>query len=368
MDYSGIDDCVHEHLGRTFPSCQVVAKRSGKVLYSKSYGFVDPEAGVQPTDPQTRFDLASVSKLLTVTAFLSLVQTGDVGLDQRVSEVVPKFSGERLIISQESPSRETESSPVGEAVDVGDVTFRNLLAHTSGLPAWVPLWRMPSREQRRRAVVNSELAYPIGTRVLYSDLGLMLLGFALEKLVGDPLDQIVHRCVTDPLGLTTVGYGPIPFESAAATEFSPHRNRRMRGEVHDENAWSLGGVAGHAGLFGSAEDLACFGEMYRRQGDPLLSSELVAEMTSLQAQEGAVRRGLGFALWSPDPEASSNPLSRSAFGHLGFTGTSLWIDPEREAVIACLTNRVYYGRDKGRAMDAFRVMLHRTVCEIVDAA
>jgi CubicO group peptidase (beta-lactamase class C family) len=138
----------------------------------------------------------------------------------------------------------------------------------------------------------------------------------------------------------------------------------MCGEVHDENAWSLGGVAGHAGVFGNARDLASFGEALRTHR--LLKRETLDEMTRLQAQDGAVRRGIGFALWSPDPGAASNPLSEQSFGHLGFTGTSLWIDPTRELVIACLTNRVYYGRNNANEIGAFRVALHRTICEIIN--
>ena len=138
----------------------------------------------------------------------------------------------------------------------------------------------------------------------------------------------------------------------------------MCGEVHDENAWSFGGVAGHAGVFGCARDLATFGETLRT--NRLLKPATLAEMTRVQAQDGAIRRCIGFMLWSPDPGAASNPLSEKSFGHLGFTGTSLWIDPTRDLVVACLTNRVYYGRNNADAIGAFRVALHRTICEIVD--
>jgi CubicO group peptidase (beta-lactamase class C family) len=201
---------------------------------------------------------------------------------------------------------------------------------------------------------------------VYSDIGLILLGFAIEKITGQSLDQVIRERVTQPLDLRSIGYGPIPCENVAPTEFYAHQNRRMCGEVHDENAWSLGGVAGHAGLFGCAHDLATFGEMYRQGGAPLLKKETVDEMTRLQAQDGAVRRGIGFALWSSDPGSASNPLSDRSYGHTGFTGTSLFIDPKRDLVAAILTNRVYYGRNNADALSVFRIELHRTICESID--
>lgn len=151
----------------------------------------------------------------------------------------------------------------------------------------------------------------------------------------------------------------------APTELCAWRGRRLAGEVHDENAARLGGVAGHAGLFGTAGDLAALGQMYLEGGRPLLRPDTVAEMVRLQAEEGSTRRGLGFALWSPDPEASGNPFSQRAFGHTGFTGTALWVDPERDLVVASLTNRVYYGRDAA-GITAFRVALHRAIVAAVD--
>jgi CubicO group peptidase (beta-lactamase class C family) len=239
-----------------------------------------------------------------------------------------------------------------------------LLAHNAGLPAWLPLWKIDQREKRRTAALHCDFSYPLGARVVYSDIGLILLGFALEKIANATLDQIVRERVTAPLGLHSIGYGPLPCDNVAPTEFYAHQNRRMCGEVHDENAWSFGGVAGHAGLFGNARDLANFGEALRT--NRLLKPATMQEMVRLQAQDGAVRRGIGFALWSADPGSASHPLSEKSFGHTGFTGTSLFIDPTRELVVACLTNRVYYGRNNANEIGTFRAALHRTICEIID--
>jgi len=370
MDWTRLDSLIGEHLGKTFPAAQIEIRARGETLYAKSFGYLDPEQTSQPTNQQTRFDLASVSKLFTVTAFMTLVEQNRVALDQRVGEILPEFSGQRAITPYPDPLIPGNMVRVvadeNIFADASQVTFRNLLAHNAGLPAWLPLWKIDSREQRRDAAIQSAFAYPIGARVVYSDIGLILLGFAIEKITGQSLVQVVRERVTAPLGLASIGYGPIPCANVAPTEFYAHQNRRMCGEAHDENAWSLGGIAGHAGLFGCARDLATFGEMYRRGGAPLLQRETVAEMTRLQSQDGGVRRGIGFALWSPDPGAASHPLSQQAFGHLGFTGTSLWIDPTRDLVIACATNRVYYGRNNADAMGAFRIALHRAVCEMID--
>ena len=370
MNWTHIDTLITTHLTLTFPAAQIEIRVRGETVYAKSFGYLDPQQTSQPTNQQTRFDLASVSKLFTGTAFMTLVEQARVALDQRVCEVLPEFVGEREVTGYPDPLQPGAVVQVVPATnaraDASRVTFRNLLAHNSGLPAWLPLWKIDAREKRRDAVLSSAFSYPTGARVVYSDIGLILLGFAIEKLAGQSLDQVVYERVTAPLGLKSIGYGPILCDNVAPTEFYAHQNRRMCGEVHDENAWSLGGIAGHAGVFGCARDVAELGEMYRQNGAPLLKPETVIEMRRLQSQDGAVRRGIGFALWSPDPEASSNPLSEQAFGHLGFTGTSLWIDPTRELVVACLTNRVYYGRNNANEIGQFRVALHRTICETID--
>jgi CubicO group peptidase (beta-lactamase class C family) len=368
-DFSRLDVLVNEHLDHTFPSAQIEILVDGAAVYSKVFGYLDPETRTRPTTPETRFDLASVSKLFTVTAFMTLVEQNRVGLDQPVADVLPEFTGPRPITPYPDPLQPGAQVQIVPRdlppADAHSVTFRHLLAHNSGLPAWLPLWRTAKREERRAAALRTAFAYPIGTHIVYSDIGLILLGWAMEKIAGQSLDQIILERVTAPLGLESVGYGPIPREMAAPTEFYAHQSKRMCGEVHDENAWSFGGVAGHAGLFGTARDVAKLGEVFRKRGT-LLKAETLAEMTRVQSQEGTLRRGLGFLLWSPDPAAVSHPLGEQAFGHTGFTGTSLWVDPARDLVIACLTNRVYYGRNNADAIAAFRLALHQAVSTIVE--
>lgn len=364
MNLSSIESVIAEHLGKTFPAAQIAIYAHGQLTYENAFGILDPDNPQSPlTNLASRFDFASVTKLFTVAALMTFVEQGRVALDQPVCEILPEFTGARPIEPYPDPLNPSAVvhvvPPTDARVDATRVTLRHLLVHNSGLPAWLPLWKLLKREARRQRALTCAFAYPIGTRVVYSDIGLILVGFALEKLAGKSLDAVIHERVTAPLGLDSIGFGPIPPGNVAPTEFYAHQNRRMRGEVHDENAWSLGGVAGHAGLFGTARDLATFGEALRTHR--LLKRETLEEMTRVQAEEGATRRGIGFMLWSPDPSASSHPFSKQAFGHTGFTGTSLWIDPTREIVVACLTNRVYYGRANAEAIGAFRVALHRAI-------
>ena len=401
MRFEPLDTLIGASLGTAFPAAQVAVRLRGELVYHQAFGQLDPEAGGPTTDLDTRFDLASVSKLFCVAAFMSLVDAGRVGLDTPVRAVLPEFRGLRPIAPYPDPLHPggliEVVPPGGPEADASGVTFRNLLAHNSGLAAWLPFWRKTLRNEgpvektdkhlwrviedpgalaekrveMRRMALESAFAYPTGARVVYSDVGLILIGFAVEALTGMSLDQAVAARVTRPLGLGA-GYGPVPLDNCAPTEFYAHQGRRMRGQVHDENCYAFGGVTGHAGLFATAHDVSAFGEHLRQAlagtaADPLLRQATLAEMTRLQAEDGNVRRGLGFALWSPLDRAASNPLSRAAFGHLGFTGTALWMDPARALTFACLTNHVYYGRNSPDTLTDFRVAFSRAVAACIDA-
>jgi serine-type D-Ala-D-Ala carboxypeptidase len=378
-DFTAAEEVLRDAVPRIAPAAQLVVRWRGEPTLIRSYGWLDPDTRAQPTRPDTLFDLASVTKLFVVTTFMTLVESRRVELDQCVCDVVAEFRGRRPVKPYEDPLAPGAFVSVVETpelVDVGRITFRQLLTHSSGLPAWRPLFRQDRREAARRMAIATACAYPTGARVVYSDIGLIVLGMAIERLTGLSLDEALAARVTRPLGLRHTRYLPIAGEplrlspsatvpdNIAPTEVCAWRGRRIVGEVHDENAAGLGGVAGHAGLFSTAADVAAFGQVFLDSGRPLLRAETVAEMTRLQAEQDAVRRGLGFALWSPDPDASGNPFSQSAFGHTGFTGTSLWIDPKRELVVALLTNDVYYGRE-GRGIGPLRVALHRAVVQAI---
>ncbi len=368
--WPGITAHVREHVGQVYTAAVVHVRQGGRVVYETAAGSLNPEVASLPTTSASLFDLASLTKVMVATAFFTLVAQGEVDLHAAVHTVLPDFRGPRPIRPYEDPLRPghvIRVSPDVGPVDASRVTFWHLLTHTSGLPAWTPLYREPAPERRAR-VLQTAFAYPPGMRVIYSDLGFMLLGWALEALTGRPLPAVLEERVWRPLGLRSVHFRPKPampgVADVAATERCAWRGRRLWGEVHDENAWALGGVSGHAGLFATAADVATFGQAWLealRGRGPLASlGDLAREAVRLQAEDGDVRRGLGWALWSPATVSPSHPFSPRAFGHTGFTGTSLYVDPERDLVVVALTNRVYYGRHPEGIL-RWRVRLHTWV-------
>jgi len=384
----GISELAAAHLGKSFPALSVVAIQSGEVRLSAAAGVIDPQSDKpRPVDGETLFDLASVSKLFTMTAFLSLVSEGKVGLDDPLVSVIRSFgaTGPRPINGGQDPHSKamlpTPPEMEGKTVDPARVTFRQLLTHSSGLAPWRsvyneagpapvppdqrdPVFRDVRWAHAMIALTMYQFVDQPGISVRYSDLGFMLLGEAVawlhQRPVTEPtpvtgLDTAIQRRVLDPLGLNDVLYNPLRYgrdrENIAPTEDDPNwRGRRPWGEVHDENANGVGGVAGHAGLFGTARDVAIFGQAWLTN-DPRLgiSPEIMDEARREQifTASNNERRGLGWNLRTERDSLAGDVFTMESYGHTGFTGTSLWIDPTRELVVACLTNRVYYGRALG---------------------
>jgi serine-type D-Ala-D-Ala carboxypeptidase len=355
---------VESALGTVFPAAALEIWQHHDCVFSRTFGWIDPDARRVPVSAATRFDLASLTKLFTTIAFLRLARDGRVRLDDRVSLVLPRFAGLRELQPYEDPLHPgilisvpfTGSAP--KSVDAGTVTFRQLLAHTSGLPAWRPLFRSGGVEPAREMLFGTFFSYPPDARVLYSDLGFMLLGEAVIALTGQQLPEAFGRLVFRPFGLRATGFLPDATQ-VAPTEICGWRQRRLIGEVDDENCAVLGGVAGHAGLFAPVGDLARFGEHLLTVQDGEAGS-WADQLGREQAAEGPLRRGLGTLLWSPDPDSFGHPFHPGSFGHTGFTGSSLWVDPVNQVVVALCTNRVYYGRDR-TGIAELRVALHRAV-------
>jgi CubicO group peptidase (beta-lactamase class C family) len=369
LDTIMLDAIISSATGQAAPAMRALVRWRGETVYSACSGWLDPETRQRPVSEDTLFDLASVSKLFTTATFMTLVEDGKVSLDQSVCTLLPQFSGLRPIRPYEDPLRwgeYVEPEPLSDdLVDAGQVTFRNLLAHNSGLPAWRPFKDQPDAAAACRMALESDFFYLTGRRVVYSDVGLILTGMAIEQLTGVRLDEAMRVRVTVPLGLNQTRYLPLegqPYDtrSIAPTEFCAMRQYRVLGEVHDESTWRLGGIAGHAGVFSTAPELARFGQVLLDGGAPLLQLQTLAEMTRLQAQDGDVRRGIGFSLRSPDLQSFNYPFSPRSFGHTGFTGTSIWIDPEYQLMVVLLTNRVYCGRDP-EAITRLRVAFHHAV-------
>jgi CubicO group peptidase (beta-lactamase class C family) len=385
------DAAIRRDLGVAFPAAVLLVARDGGVAMHRAYGHLDPETCQEPTQRDSLFDLASVSKLFTATAFMTLVQAGKVTLQTPVPEVLGELEGLRPIGSTQDPLTKivapVDPAYAGMDVDTREVTFWHLLTHTSGLAAWrsvyqangaqgrpVPLPHEVPAEVRVRRIAtildDYGFAYPPEQRLVYSDLGLILLGEAIARLSGIPLDRYVQRSVLQPLGLTHSTYNPlahgVPPTEIVPTEECAWRKRRCIGEVHDENAASLGGVAGHAGLFSTAWEVAALGQMYLNRGHyggtRLLCAELVEQMTRTQADWNDNPRGLGWMLRSRSGSSSGQWFSPSSYGHTGFTGTSLWIDPDRALIVVLLTNRVYSGRDR-TGIARLRPLLHDAIIE-----
>ncbi|HSK81341.1 MAG TPA: serine hydrolase domain-containing protein [Thermoanaerobaculia bacterium] len=320
-----------------FPGGVLAVGHRGEVVHLHAFGRLTYDADAPPVAADTLYDLASLTKVVaTTTMAMILVDEGRLDLDQPVRELLPGFTG---------PGKEA-------------VTVRHLLTHSSGLPAVAPLYQeIRGRTAYLERIQAMDLEFPPGSRSTYSDLGIILLGEILERTAGQPLDAFVRERVLEPLGMRDTRFLP-PVElrpRIAPTEIDPWRGRLIQGEVHDENAFAMGGVAPHAGLFGTAGDLARFAQMLLNggifEGRRLVSPETVELFTRRAGIPGS-DRALGWDTKSAEGSSAGTLFSSRSFGHTGFTGTSIWIDPERELFVILLTNRVHPTRENNLIREA----------------
>ncbi|MFL5607008.1 MAG: serine hydrolase domain-containing protein [Gemmatimonadaceae bacterium] len=340
-----------------FPGAIAVIGTHAGPLVTVTAGHLDWAPSPAPT-VRTLWDIASLTKVVGMTsAMMQLVESGRVDLDAPVQRYLPEWTG---------PGKDR-------------VTVRDLITHRSGLPAFKQYFKLNvSPDSTLRLFFTTPLDTTPGARMVYSDIGAILLGKIVERVSGEPLDAYLARHVFDPLGMRDTRYRPDSSLLAriAPTEKDPWRGRHVRGEVHDENAAALGGVSAHAGLFSTAHDLERLARVYLNggalDGGRLAGAATIKQFTTVQDSTFS-SRALG---WDTPGENSSagHFITRPAFGHTGFTGTSFWVAPQHDLYVILLTNRVNPTREHSRigpvrvaVADAAMRALHPDVVHALEA-
>src|SRR5580698_7464172 len=389
---------LHEAINqKAFAAASVAVTHSGSLVALKALGSFTSEAGAPSSSrslreggqdavhPTTLFDLASLTKAVaTTTIAMLLYERGLLDLEAPVSAIVPEFTTD----AAKDPRRH-------------EVTLRMLLAHSSGLPAHEKFFlKARTRDELLQAAFTTPLAANPATRAEYSDIGFIILGIALERLADEPLDRFCQREIFAPLAMTNTTFNPpleiranipptadersqskeepcgsntpvrqLPEAQPPQSESqqpprSTFRQRLIQGEVQDENASTLGGVAAHAGLFSTAEDLAKFAHCMLNGGHPILRPETITLFTRRESAPAGTTRALGWDTPST-PSQSGKYLSPQSFGHLGYTGTSLWIDPTRQLSITLLTNRTWPD-SSNQAIKQIRPKFHDAIVKALE--
>jgi len=335
------------------PGASVAVGRYGRLVFIKGYGTLDYAPDAPAVSPRTIYDLASLTKVVaTTTSAMILEETGKLDLDKPVAFYVPELN----------------------APDKAGITVRMLLTHSGGFEAYAPLYSAANGSLRGRAAylaaINQRpLQYPPGTQTIYSDWDMVLMQAVIERISGASLDQYADGHIFRQLGMLDTRFRPDTNDRAVRERIAPTtqdslRGGRLRGTVHDANAWALGGVSGHAGLFSTARDLAIFAQFLLDGGTfdqvRILAPQTIARWTSRQNVAGS--RALGWDTPAPGSSAGRYFSPRS-FGHTGYTGTSLWIDPEKGVFVVLLMNRVTLRGEATR-----HVQLRRDVADAVERA
>jgi len=328
------------------PGATIAVARHGKLVLLKGYGRTDWAESAPAVNDSTMYDLASLTKVVAATtAAMILEEEEKLDLDRTVASYLPEY----------------------DQPDKRSISVRMLLTHMSGVRSNFPLWRdAKGREGYLAAMAKHPLAFEPGVQALYTDWNMLLLQFVIERVTGQMLDEFVTARISDPLGLRDTRYTPPALlrPRIAPTETKDYRGGQVWGEVHDETAWALGGVSGNAGLFSSARDLAVFMQMMLnggRYGDArIVKPATIARWTAPQREDAS--RALGWDTPSPNSSAGRYFSARS-FGHTGFTGTSIWADPEKGLFVVLLTNRVNPTRENQKI-----VPLRRAIADAVYTA
>ncbi|UCD30949.1 MAG: serine hydrolase [Desulfobacterales bacterium] len=336
-----------------FPGGVLLIAKDGTVIFHAAYGYANIFSK-RPMTEDTIFDLASLTKpLATTLAVMKLVAQKKLGLGQHLGQILNRFN----------------------CSEKARIRIEHLLYHNSGLPDYRPYYkrliRLPEDQRKnalRALLMQEPLIHPIGQETLYSDLGFMLLCWVVETASGMRLDRFVEKEIYDPLGLETLFFVDLNLEpqqlNFAATERCPWRNLLLTGLVHDENAYVVGGIEGHAGLFGTAGDIhqllkALQSALTTEAANNLFEKEILQRFIK---QNNNTQRALGFDTPAASGASCGRYFSKKSVGHLGFTGTSFWMDFEQRIIVILLTNRIHPSRDNDR-IKHFRPILHDTIME-----
>jgi len=349
-DFASVDSLMEAAINDSiFPGAVLLVGKGSRIIHHKAYGNYTYNKNSQQVTTTSLFDLASVSKVVgTTSAAMLLYDRGLLNLDKKVIEYLPEFNNKGK----------------------DKITVRNLLLHNSGLPPFVPFYKyFSTREEVIDSIMNIPLSYETGTKYVYSDLGMITLQQIIERITGLTQDQFLKSNLFEPLEMNNTMYNP-PKEfisRCVPTEVDNYwRMDTLQGRVHDETAFLLGGVAGHAGLFSTAEDISHLiftllnnGEY---KGKKIFNPKTIDEWTSKQTPQST--RGLGWDTKSPTKSSAGHYFSMNSFGHTGFTGTSVWADKDNDLFVVLLTNRVHPSR-KNRKIIKFRPVLHDAVFKVI---
>jgi serine-type D-Ala-D-Ala carboxypeptidase len=373
LDFRSIENAFQEAVGQgVFPGAVVLVGKDDDVVYENAFGFRSLIPEQTPLQPTTIFDLASLTKpLATTVAIMLLIREKKIRLDDQVTRFFPAFG------------------VYGKSL----TTLRQLLNHSSGLPAWKPYYEEIVKSEKAGKInfIGSRAAknyvfeqihrekplHSPGTKGLYSDLGFITLGEIVEVLTGSNLDRFCQERIFRPLELRSTVFVDLtqlktrrlqPVEEGMApTENCPWRKRILCGEVHDDNAYAMGGVAGHAGLFSSARDIhnlvICLQRCLRGK-DNFLPEALLKEFLTRDQSVTNSTYALGWDTPSPSHSASGSHFSQRSVGHLGFTGTSIWWDLEKNCHVILFTNRVHPSRKNEKIKD-FRPHIHDLIMKVL---
>ena len=336
-----------------FPGASLAVVYRGELVVWRAFGRFTYAPDSPCVTPTTVFDLASVTKVVaTTTMAMILYERGVLTLDQPVVEILPAFA----LGEDGSPARDPRRR---------EVSVRMLLAHSSGLADYAKFFlRAGTRSELIRLACAAPLSEPPMQRACYSDIGFIVLGELLARLAGEGLDRFCQREVFTPLRMNTARYCPPAewkSEIPPTVDDQEFRLRVVQGEVHDENAFVMGGVSGHAGLFANAFDVALFAHAMLCGGSPVVSPATIRLFTTRQSAPPGTSRALGWDTPST-PSQSGKYFSPASFGHLGYTGTSLWCDPERLSAVVLLTNRTWSDH-RTPEIKRLRPLVHDAVLE-----